>query len=112
MKGGERLMQQLQVSLTIPVPDGMVLIQKIELDEFMANELKGVYWNMKDLERKTTRKSEWIKENILFPSRFRKILDAEKGGFVYYPKSKGQTWVFQASKMSDFLEKHFQQIFT
>jgi phage pi2 protein 07 len=105
-------MQQLEVNLTIPVPSDMVLIKKIELEELKSNSLQGVYWNMKDLEGKTKRKSEWIKENILFPSRFRKLLDAETGGFVYYPKSKGQTWVFQANKMADFLDKHFRQIFS
>ncbi|MCY8087641.1 DUF771 domain-containing protein [Bacillus sonorensis] len=89
----------------------MVLIQKIELEELKANELKGVYWSMKDLEKKTSKKSEWIKENILYPSRFRRLLDTEKGGFVFYPKSKGQTWSFQATKMADFLEKHFADIF-
>ncbi|MCY8025701.1 DUF771 domain-containing protein [Bacillus sonorensis] len=104
-------MQQLQVSLSIPVPENMVLIQKIELEELKANELKGVYWSMKDLEKKTSKKSEWIKENILYPSRFRRLLDTEKGGFVFYPKSKGQTWSFQATKMADFLEKHFADIF-
>jgi len=104
-------LQQLNVSLTIPVPDDMILIQKVEFEQLKKNELKGVYWNMKDLEQKTTRKSEWIKENILYPSRFRKILDAENGGFVFYPKVKGQTWVFQASKMAEFLDKHFSKIF-
>lgn len=104
-------MQQLQVSLSIPVPEDMILIQKVEFEEMRANGLKGVYWNMKDLEQRTTRKSEWIKENILYPSRFRKILDAEHGGFVFYPKAKGQTWVFQASKMAEFLEKYFANIF-
>jgi len=104
-------LQQLQVSLSIPVPENMVLIQKIELEELKANELKGVYWSMKDLEQKTAKKSEWIKENILYPSRFRRLLDTENGGFVYYPKCKGQTWSFQATKMAAFLEKHFADIF-
>ncbi|MGN8233104.1 DUF771 domain-containing protein [Priestia flexa] len=104
--------QHLEVSLTIPIPNDSVLIKKVELDQLKANELQGVYWNMKDLEERTKRKSEWIKENILFPSRFRKVLDAQHGGFVYYPQSKGQTWVFQASKMSDFLERNFQKIFS
>ncbi|MDE5054860.1 DUF771 domain-containing protein [Niallia taxi] len=104
-------MQQLQVSITIPVPEDMVLVNKVELAELKANELKGVYWNMRDLEIRTTRKSEWLKENILYPSRFRRTLDSENGGFVYYPKAKGQAWVFQASKMSDFLEKQFSSIF-
>lgn len=105
-------MQQLTVNLTIPVPADQVLISKVELQELKEQQLKGVYWNMKDLESRTNKKSEWIKENILYPSRFRKKLDVDHGGFVYYPKSKGQTWAFQASKMADFLDKYFQQIFT
>jgi len=104
-------LQQLQVSLSIPVPENMVLIQKIELEELKANELKGVYWSMKGWEQKTGKKSEWIKENILYPSRFRRVLDTENGGFVYYPKCKGQTWGFQATKMAAFLEKHVADIF-
>lgn len=105
-------MQKLEISLTIPIPNDSILIKKVELEELKKNELTGVYWNMKDLEERTKRKSEWIKEHILYPSRFRKKLDAETGGFVFYPQSKGQTWVFQANKMADFLDKHFQQIFS
>lgn len=104
-------MQQLNVNLTIPIPANSVLISKIELEELKKKELTGVYWNMKDLEQRTGKKSEWIKENILYPSRFRKILDCDNGGYVFYPQSKGQTWSFQASQMSLFLDKHFNQIF-
>ncbi|TCP32151.1 phage pi2 protein 07 [Scopulibacillus darangshiensis] len=103
--------QQLNVALTIPIPSDSVLISKVELEELKQKDLTGVYWNMKDLEKRTNRKSEWIKDNILYPSRFRKILDSDNGGFVFYPKSKGQTWSFQASKMSEFLDKKFSSIF-
>lgn len=105
------MQQQLSVQLTIPIPEDSVIISKVELQELKRNELAGVYWSMKDLEKRINRKSEWIKENILYPSRFRKILDAENGGFVFYPKSKGQTWSFQASKMTEFLDKNFHLIF-
>lgn len=105
-------MQQLSVTLTIPVPADSVLISKVELEELKQAQLTGVYWSMKDLEKRINRKNEWIKENILYPSEFRKILDVESGGFVFYPRSKGQTWSFQASKMSEFLEKHFKDIFS
>lgn len=104
-------MQQLEVALTIPIPSDKVLISKVELEQLKVNELAGLYWNMKDLEQRTGKKSEWIKERILYPTRFRKELDVDQGGFVYYPKSKGQTWTFQASKMSEFLEKNFNRIF-
>lgn len=105
------MQQQLNVNLTIPIPEDSVLISKIELEELKKNELTGVYWSMKDLEKRIGKKHEWIKENILYPSRFRKILDVDLGGFVYYPKSKGQTWSFQASKMAEFLDMHFADIF-
>ncbi|RUS47685.1 DUF771 domain-containing protein [Cohnella sp. AR92] len=104
-------MQQLKVELMINVPSEYVLISKVELEQLKSNELIGVYWSMRDLERRTSRKCEWIKENILYPPRFRKVLDIEHGGFVFYPKSKGQAWSFQASMMADFLEKHFARIF-
>ena len=103
--------QQLSVSLTIPIPQDSVLIRKVELEELRSRELRGVYWNMKDLEQRTGKKSEWLKENILFRTNFRKELDCQNGGFVFYPKGKGQTWSFQASKMAVFLDKNFHRVF-
>lgn len=105
-------MQHLNVQLSIPIPSDSILISKVELEELRKNELSGVYWSMQDLERRINRKHEWIKENILYPPRFRKSLDVEQGGFVFYPKTKGQTWSFQANKMADFLDKRFAQIFS
>lgn len=105
-------MQQLSVTLSIPVPSDSILIKKIELEELEKAQLVGVYWSMKDLEKRINKKSDWIKENILYPSKFKKELDVGSGGFVYYPKSRGETWSFQASKMADFLENHFKDIFS
>ncbi|WP_054948949.1 DUF771 domain-containing protein [Numidum massiliense] len=104
-------MQQLDVRLSIPIPKDSVLISKVELKQLKQNELAGVYWTMGDLERRTKRKSEWLKERILYQSRFRQKLDTANGGFVYYPKTRGETWAFQASKMAEFLDKYFHQIF-
>lgn len=100
-------MQQLNVNLSIPVPDDQVLITKVELEELQRQELSGVYWNMKDLEKRIGRKQEWIKENILYSSRFKKTLEE----FVYYPKGKGQSWSFQAIRMATFLDTNFSRIF-
>lgn len=107
-----RMAQLLNVQLSIPVPADSVLISKVELEELKRLELTGVYWTMKDLEERVGKKQEWIKENILFRPKFKKILDSENGGFVYYPKSKGQNWSFQAVKMAEFLDKNFSQIFS
>jgi phage pi2 protein 07 len=104
--------QHLSVNLTIPIPSDSVVISKIELQELKQQQLSGLYWSMKDLELRVNRKHEWIKDNILYPPKFKKILDVDQGGFVFYPKSKGQTWSFHALKMAEFLDKHFQQIFS
>jgi phage pi2 protein 07 len=103
--------QRLSVNLTVPIPADSVLISKVELQELKKAQLLGIYWTMKDIERRVNRKSEWIKENILYPSKFRKVLDAENGGFVFYPKSKGQTWSFHSSRMATFLDENFDRIF-
>lgn len=66
---------------------------------------------MKDLEERTGKKIEWIKENILYPPSFKKILDVHNGGFVYYPEKKGEKWTFHASLMAVFLDKNFNKIF-
>ncbi len=104
-------MQQLTVNLTIPIPADSVMISKVTLEELKRNELTGVYWTMRDIELRINKKQDWIKQNILYPPRFKKILDVNDGGFVFYPKSQGQTWSFQAVRMADFLDKHFSDIF-
>lgn len=104
-------MQKIKAEVVITIPEDMVLITKVEYKQMKLNELTGVYWSMKDLEARINKKQEWIKENILYPQRFKKILDVNNGGFVYYPESKGKTWAFQATKMVDFLDRNFQHIF-
>ena len=105
------MQQQLSANLIIPIPEDYILISRIELQELEQQQLTGVFWSMKDLEKRINRKNEWIKENILYRSKFRKLLDAQLGGFVFYPKSQGQTWSFQAAKMSKFLDDNFHKIF-
>lgn len=104
-------MQQLEVSLSIPVPAEFVLVNKIEFEELKEQSLSGSYWNMKQLEEKLGRKHEWIKENVLYPTRFRKVLDSENGGCVYYPKIRGENWSFHAVEMARFLDRNFNKIF-
>lgn len=85
--------QQLSVNLIIPIPSDSVLISKVELKELKQAQLSGVYWSMKDLEKRINRKNEWIKENILYPSKFRKILDADLGGICILSKDPGANLV-------------------
>ncbi|MCG7435534.1 DUF771 domain-containing protein [Lysinibacillus fusiformis] len=104
------MQQQLNVQLTIQIPEDKVLISKIELEELQRNKLTGKSWSMKDLEAQTGRKSDWLQEKILYLPRFKQKLDARNGGFVYYPKGKGSPWAFQATKMAKFLDDNFHLI--
>lgn len=104
-------MQQLNVNITIPIPEDMVLITKVEFEELQHEKLSGVYWSMKDLEKRINKSSPWIKENILYQPYFKKILDSKNGGPVYYPQSQGENWSFQATKMAKFLDDNFYRIF-
>ncbi|MFL0504790.1 DUF771 domain-containing protein [Ureibacillus sp. 179-F W5.1 NHS] len=105
------MQQQLSVNLTIPIPSDSVLILKTELEELQQSKYDGVYWTMKDLEKRVGKKSDWIKEKILFPPNLRKKLDVRYGGPVAYPTSKGETWMFHAKKMTKFLDENFDKIF-
>lgn len=104
-------MQKLDIDLSIPIPKDKVLISKVELNDLREESLIGTFWSMKDLEKRTGKKHEWIKENILYPSHFRKELDVNNGGFVYYPEKSGQSWSFHARKMAIFLENNFSKIY-
>nr|WP_209794475.1 DUF771 domain-containing protein [Cytobacillus luteolus] len=78
----------------------------------MERVMQKVWWTMKDLEQVTGYSDDWLKENILLRPAFKKILDLENGGFVYYPEKRREKWLFIALKMQEFLENHFAQIFS
>lgn len=103
-------MQQLIVEAKITIPDEYVLIERVELEKLIEKDLLGRLWTMKDLENRTGHRADWIKEKILYVPTLRKKLDSANGGFVFYPKSKGQPWNFHAAKMADFLDKHYHII--
>lgn len=105
------MQQAIKAEIFINIPTDQILISKVEYEELQSNSLQGVYWTMSDLENQIGKKQVWIKENILYPQNFKRQLDVSQGGFVYYPKAKGEKWSFLASKMSQFLEDNFYKIF-
>ncbi|AJD91573.1 hypothetical protein JMA_22560 [Jeotgalibacillus malaysiensis] len=103
--------QKFKIELSIEVPDHLVVIEKVELKRLQDQELKGLWWSLKDLEDRTSKKRNWLEDNILFSPKFREKIDVKNGGFVYYPQKKGEKWTFLASGAADFLEKHFSDIY-
>lgn len=102
--------QKLNLDIEIDIPSDSILIKKVEFQKLKDQELTGVYWTMKDLEKRINKKQHWIKENILYNPNFKELLDSRNGGFVYYPHSQGQPWSFQARKMAEFLDHYFHKI--
>lgn len=103
-------MQQIKVTSIVTIPEDYVLIERVEYVKLQEEKLLGRLWTMKDLEERTGHRADWIKEKILYVPSLKKKLDAENGGFVYYPKTKGQPWNFHAARMADFLDKHYHII--
>lgn len=98
--------QQLNVELSIPIPNDKVLISKVEFEELRNESLSGKFWNMKDLSERINKSDRWIKDNLLYNPRFKPTLEQ----FVYYP-TQGQSWSFQAKEMAEFLDNNFKKIF-
>lgn len=104
--------QIIKIQATIQIPENQILIEKVEFERLQSLELYGKYWSMQELEERTNKKRDWIKENILYKPKFKSILDLHNGGFVYYPEKKGQNWSFHATQMANFLDKNFAEIFS
>jgi len=105
------MQQQLQVSLIVQVPDDHVLITKVEYDELQQEKLQGLNWTTTDLEKRIKKDMRWIKKHILHHAKFRRQLDVDFGGFVYYPENRGENWAFNATRMAKFLDDNFHHIF-
>lgn len=95
---------ETEMKVKIPIPEDMVLISKIRLAELEKNDYVGKILTMKDFVERSGRSASWIKANILNNPKLTKQLDIENGGFVYFPSSKSDRWLFKASGLVDFIE--------
>lgn len=100
-------MQSIKSEITITLPPNLVIVEKSEFEALQAEKLTGRVWTLSDLEEHTKRKRLWLQENLLFVPQFKKELEK----FTHYPVRRGDSWIFQATKMAQFLEDNFYQIF-
>lgn len=100
-------MQQLEaeLSIKIPIPEEMILINKTRLKELEENEFAGKIFTMKDFAERSNRSSKWLKDNILNNPKLINKLNIENGGFVYYPKSQSDRWLFNAKGLIKFIDE-------
>lgn len=105
-------MQQLKIQANILIPEEYCIIKKCELELLKAKTEEKTIWNMHDLEKRLSKRNEWIKEKLLYNPLFKNQLDSFNGGPVFYPTSRGESWAFLALEMQQFIETHFHTIFT
>lgn len=100
-------MQQLEaeLSIKIPIPEDMILVNKTRLKELEENEFAGKIFTMKDFAERSNRSSKWLKDNILNNPNLIKKLNIDNGGFVYYPHSQSDRWLFNAKGLIKFIDE-------
>ncbi|MNL14346.1 hypothetical protein D3C87_1352810 [compost metagenome] len=89
---------------------------KIIVDEHLVRELakeevrrlldvtEGSWWDLKRLESETCRKRDWLIENILLNPNFREEMK------IISNNRDGGRWMFRASLMKEFLDRHFHHL--
>lgn len=105
------MVQTISANIILDIPADRILVKKVDYEALKDESLIGVYWNIKDVSKRINHSSEWIKENILYVTKFKRMLDSEAGGCVFYPKAQGQPWQFEAISFSKFLKENFSNIF-
>jgi phage pi2 protein 07 len=95
-----------------PVPDGKLLVDKVEYSKMLDQSLTGRMWTIDDLRHWVGGKSkDWVKQYILYQPCFRADLDKlESQGYMHRSTGSGNPWTFKASVMSIWIDDHWNQI--
>ncbi|MGF2942416.1 DUF771 domain-containing protein [Enterococcus xiangfangensis] len=96
--------QQIEAKVTIEIPDNLVLIEKVRLRELEEKEFAGQTFTMKDFVSRSNRSSVWLRNKILNNPKLIKKLDVENGGWVYYPYSQSDRWLFKSKGLIEFID--------
>lgn len=102
-------MQYLEAK--IPVPDNCVIITKVEYEELKKSSTIGDTMNIKEFSKRVGRSQKWVTENILHNPKFKKRINVQNGGFVYYRKDGRDSYVFLRSEAIKFIENNFREIY-
>ncbi|WP_240193749.1 DUF771 domain-containing protein [Bacillus sp. PDNC022] len=82
------------------------------MQELKQQQLKGVYWSMKDLEQDLVENMNGLKRIFFIQKGFEHRLMWNMAGLSFIQKQKGKHGVFKLQKKAEFLEKNSHQIFS
>ncbi|MHC0551404.1 DUF771 domain-containing protein [Salinicoccus sp. CNSTN-B1] len=94
------------MNIQVTIPEDHVIITREEYEALQSGELTGKFIKMKELVAHTSYSAPWIKQNVLYKPNYQKDLEE----IVYYPKNQGDTFIFKAKEMYEFLDKNFLNI--
>ncbi|EJF02148.1 DUF771 domain-containing protein [Liquorilactobacillus mali] len=104
-------MQQLQATVTIPVPEGKTLIDNVDLKEIKDEIVHGKTWSLMEFKRNCcfNRHKTWVLDNILYA--FRDEIEYKDGkGWCIFSKGRGSSYQIRAEKACDWMEENFDRI--
>lgn len=79
-------------------------LAKQEIRKAIEGETVGTWWDLKRLEQETTRKRNWLLDNILLNPEYREEMSRISNG------CEGGRWLFKADGMRKFLIDNFEKL--
>lgn len=83
-------------------------IREIVNEELSKREMDIKLWDLKDLASALNMKTEWVAKNILYPHR--EELDIENGGFVRYPRDRGNKYRIPSERMKKWINDNLVEV--
>ncbi|OFI48853.1 hypothetical protein BG261_05545 [Floricoccus tropicus] len=106
--------QLIKAEVSISIPDDMILINKVELEELIDKadqaESNG-YAKMDEFEKLCAREKTWIKNNLFKDPNFLEQFDMSNNnekGFVRFPRYQNDGYRFKRKQMIDFVNNDLQ----
>lgn len=102
--------EKFNTTSQVVLPEGYVMILKADLQALEEKVGRGEWKDKKWFKGKVgIQRDDKLDEMIFRP--FRDELDAEKGGFIHYPQSNGDPWMFLKTETENWLEENFDRVF-
>lgn len=104
--------QIIEAKVAIQVPDSFELVSSDELSDLRPQSVVGRTWTMNDLRDWLGHKQAvWVKDNILYNPRYSKDIQAMiNHNEIRKSKGNGSPWLFKASTMAAWLDKHWEEL--
>lgn len=107
----EKIMLNM-TNIELTLPPHLKIIRQDDYEVLQAQSQLGKYMDLKDVLALLSVSRPWFCQNVLYNPKFRKQIDIDHNpdGFVKYPRSQGDKYLFLASRTRAFFEANFKDI--